>query len=292
MSRWSGFEHIVREHEPLGPHTWFRLGGKAEYFAEPTALHELQRLVETAHAHSIPVHVLGGGSRVLVRDQGVAGLVIQLSAPAFGEITPSGSQITAGGGAKLSHLVSSSVREGLAGLENLVGIPGTVAGALRGNAAYGSASIGQWTSSATVMTRQGQLLTRQRAELRFSYGESSLDELVILSATFALEPADVTELTRRMQKTWIVRRTLQPSHELGMGRIFRDPQGLTAAELIEQVGLRGHRIGKAKIADASANFIEVEAGATSSDVEQLIDLMKNQVASTLGVELTPEIEIW
>ena len=142
------------------------------------------------------------------------------------------------------------------------------------------------------MTRQGQILERERDEIRFSYGESSLDELVILGAAFSLEPADVSELTRRMQKTWIVRRTLQPSNELGMCRVFKDPQGLTAAELIEQVGLRGHRIGKARIADASANFIQVEAGATSDDVEHLIEQMRSQVSATLGVELERELEIW
>ena len=292
MSLWSGFEHIVREQEPLGPHTWLRLGGKAEYFAEPTSRDELQKLVAHCHASNIPVRVIGGGSRILVRDAGVAGLVIQLSAPAFTEISIHDHQITAGGGAKLGHLVSTAVREGLAGLENLVGIPGTVAGALRGNAAYGGSSIGQWTASATVMTRQGQLLDRQRDELRFSYGESSLDELVILHATFGLEASDVGELTRRMQKTWIVRRTLQPSHDLGMCRVFKDPQGLTAAELIEQVGLRGQRIGSARIADASANFVQVESTTSSDDVEKLIDLMKRQVSSSLGVELETEIEIW
>lgn len=95
-----------------------------------------------------------------------------------------------------------------------------------------------------------------------------------------------------MQKTWISARTLQPSHDLGMCRVFKDPQGLTAAELIEQVGLRGQRIGSARIADASANFVQVESTTSSDDVEKLIDLMKRQVSSSLGVQLETEIEIW
>jgi UDP-N-acetylmuramate dehydrogenase len=292
MSVFRGFEHIVREQEPLAPHTWFRLGGAAEFFAEPTNLEELTRLVQHCHRGEIPVRIIGGGSQVLVPDQGVQGLVIQLSAPPFCEITVTGDQISAGGGAKLGHLVSTAVREGLAGLESLVGIPGTVAGALRGNAdSYGS-SIGQWTASATVLTRQGEMRVRQRDELRFSYGESSLDELVILSATFRLEPGDSAELTRRMQKLWIVKRTSQPTGTLGTGRIFKDPQGLTAAELVEQVGLGGHQIGQARVSDASANFIEVTPGATSEQVQQLITLMQSQVATTLGVELECELEIW
>jgi UDP-N-acetylmuramate dehydrogenase len=292
MSLFAGFEHIVRAQEPLAPYTWLRIGGKAEYFAEPTSLAELQRLVQHCHTHNVPVRVIGGGSRVLVRDSGVPGLVLQLSAPAFSKIEVSAPTITAGGGAKLGHLVSTSVREGLAGLESLVGIPGTVAGALRGNAESGGAAIGQWTSAATVLTHKGEMVQRQRAELRFSYGGSSLDELVILGAEFQLEPADVTELTRRMQKAWIVRRTAQPSSNLGMGRIFKDPQGLAAAELIEQVGLRGHKIGAAQISDVSANFIEVEPGVTSDQVEQLIELMRSKVLAALGVELECELEVW
>jgi UDP-N-acetylmuramate dehydrogenase len=292
MTAFRGLEHIVREQQPLAPYNWFRLGGPAEYFAEPTSLKELTQLVRRCADHDVPVRVIGGGSRVLIPDQGVAGLIIQLSAPAFSEIVVSADTITAGGGTKLGHLVSTAVREGLAGLESLVGIPGTVAGALRGNAdSYGS-SIGHWTTSATVLTRQAELRTREQPELRFSYGESSLDELVILSATFKLEPGASDELTRKMQKLWIVKRTHQPTGALGTGRVFKDPQGLMAAELIEQAGLRGQQVGEARVSDASANFIEVTPGATSEQVKELIDLVRTRVASELGVELECELEIW
>jgi UDP-N-acetylmuramate dehydrogenase len=292
MTAFRGFEHVVREQQSLAPYTWFRLGGQAEYFAEPTSSDELQQLVRHCAQHDLPVRLLGGGSRILVPDTGVKGLVIHLGAPAFGEITVQGSSIRAGGGAKLGLLVSTSVREGLGGIESLVGIPGTVAGALRGNASSSGASIGQWTSAATVMTRQGEILVRRRDQLRFSSGESSLDETVLLDATLELEPADVTELTRRMQKAWILKRTSQPSGALGTGRIFKDPQGVDAAELIENAGLRGHQIGSARIADSSANFIEVQAGATSDDVKQLIRLAQERVAGALGVHLECELEIW
>ena len=292
MTAFRGLEHIVREQEPLAPYTWFRLGGAAEYFAEPTNLDELVQLVRSCHTMDLPVRVIGGGSRVLIPDEGVQGLVIQLSAPAFGKIEAHGDRITAGGGARLGHLVATAVRDGLAGLEALVGIPGTVAGALRGNADSHGAAIGHWTVSANVLTRQGELRTREQDELRFSYGESSLDELVILSGTFLLEPGDPAELTRRMQKLWIVKRTTQPTGTLGTGRIFKDPQGLTAAELIEQVGLRGQHVGEARISDASANFIEVTPGATSEQVKQLIEQMRTQVAAVLGVHLEEELEIW
>ena len=192
----------------------------------------------------------------------------------------------------MSHVISTAVREGLAGLESLVGIPGTIAGALRGNADSHGNSIGQWTQTATLMTAEGETVQRERPDLRFSYGESNLDDLVILEAQFAMEPGDSTELTRRMQKLWIIKRAHQPSGELGTGRIFKDPQGVSAAELIEQVGMSGHELGGARLSEASANFIEVAPGARSQDVRELIDLMRNRVASTLGVNLETELEIW
>src|SRR3954469_10082967 len=125
MSIPSGFEHIVRENEPLAPHTWFRLGGPAQYFAEPTSVDELTALVRRCHEAGLPVRMLGGGSNLLVRDEGVTGLVVALGAAALGRIDVAGRKVAAGGGAKLGHVISTAVREGLAGLEMLVGIPGT-----------------------------------------------------------------------------------------------------------------------------------------------------------------------
>src|SRR6185436_12971141 len=194
----SGFEHITREQEPLAPYTWFRLGGKAQFFAEPTSVEELTGIVRQAAKEGLAVRILGGGSNLLVRDEGVSGLVIHLSAAAFGAIQVQGKRIIAGGGAKLGHVVSTAVREGLAGLEQLVGIPGTLGGALHTNAESHSAYIGQWTQSATVMTRKGDIVSRKRDELRFGYRDSSLDELVVLEATLELEKGDAAKLTKHM----------------------------------------------------------------------------------------------
>ena len=162
---WNGLEHIVRQQQLLAPLTWFRLGGAAEFFAEPTSLEELTELVNRCRENSLPLRMLGSGSRVLVPDEGVRGLVIHLSAPAFGEIDVRGSSLVAGGGGKLGHIVATAVREGLAGLESLVGIPGTVAGALRGNADSHGTSIGQWTEQATVMTHQGEVVDPRPLQL-------------------------------------------------------------------------------------------------------------------------------
>lgn len=292
MSTFSGFEHIIREQEPLAPLTWFRLGGNAEYFAEPTRVEELCELLSRCYESELPVRVLGAGSRVLVPDDGIQGLVIHLSAPAFCQIQVAAPEITVGGGAKLSHVVSAAVGAGLAGLENLVGIPGTVAGALRSNARSLGSSIGQWTQAATLINRRGEIMTRQRGEMRFSYGESSLDELVLLDARFTLETADPAELTRRMQKSWIVKRAAQPSTAMGIGRIFKDAQGMPAEEVMEQANLRGASVGKARVADGNANYIVTEPGATSQDVTQLMEQMRDKVSAELGIDLEYELEVW
>jgi UDP-N-acetylmuramate dehydrogenase len=292
MAFLSGFEHIACEGEPLAPYTWFRLGGLAEFFAEPTSIEELQALVEHCHGQDVPVRLLGGGSNLLVRDQGVPGMVIHLAAPAFSQISVDGERLSAGAGTKLGHAISTAVREGLAGLEHLVGIPGTIGGALRGNAGTENHDIGQWTSQARVLTRKGEILEHQRDDLHFAYRYSSLDELVILEAVFALDREDRTELTKRMQTLWIVKKSKQPSSDQNMGRIFRNPAGVRAAELIEQAGLKGTAVGGATISEQHANFIVTGTGAASDDVLQLIELVQLQVRERLGVELETDIEIW
>lgn len=292
MSFVSGFEHCVRQQEPLAAHTWFRLGGPAEYFAEPTSRDELQKIVRRASEEGLAVRILGGGSNVLVGESGVKGLVIHLDASCFGQIDVKGTSIHCGGGAKLGHVVSTSVREGLGGLETLVGIPGTVGGALRGNTGSRSGDIGQWTASATVMTSAGELVTRKREELVFSYRESSLDELVILEAEFQLERDDSTELTKRMQKQWIVKKAALPLGHQSTGCIFKNPRGMNAGALIEQAGLKGARVGGAEISDRHFNYIVTDEKATSADVVQLIEHIRTRVQERLGIELENEIQIW
>lgn len=292
MASLSGFESILRPGEPLAPHTWFHLGGPAEFFAEPGSPEELSKLVVRCRAENIPVRLLGGGSNILVRDAGVPGVVLHLSSPAFSEVQVDGQTLTAGGGAKLGHVISTAVREGLAGLETLVGIPGTLGGALHGNAGGHGGDIGQWTSQATVMTRTGEIVTRNREELVFAYRQSSLDELVILSAQIRLESDDPEDLTKRMQKQWIVKKSSQPLSHQSAGCIFKNPRGMSAGMLIDQAGLKGTRVGQAEVSDRHGNFIVANQQATSDDVLKLIDLVRERVAERLGIELEREIEIW
>jgi UDP-N-acetylmuramate dehydrogenase len=292
MVSFTGFEKIVRRGEPLAMHTWFQLGGSAEYFAEPRNVDELIALVRRCRQEGVAARVLGNGSNLLVRDEGVPGLVLQLSAPPFSTIEVEGPTITAGGGAKLGHVVTTAVHQGLAGLEVLVAIPGTLGGALHGNAGTHGGDIGQWTRQATVLTAQGEIHERQREDLVFGYRQSSLDELVILEAKLQLEEDDPKELARRLQKQWILRKASQPMGHQCAGCVFKNPRGMTAGELIERAGLKGTRIGGAVVSDRHANFVIAEPECTSSDVLRLIDLIHGQVAQRLGVELELELEIW
>jgi UDP-N-acetylmuramate dehydrogenase len=292
MGLTTGFEKIVRQSEPLAMHTWFQLGGPAEFFAEPETIGELTALVRRCYEEGIDVRLLGQGSNILARDEGVPGLVIHLSAPAFCEIRVEGRSIAAGGGALLGRVVTTTVHRGLAGLETLIGIPGTVGGALHGNAGTHGGNIGQWTFQATVLTAAGDVAERSGDDLAFGYRQSSLDELAILEARCELDEDDPRQLAQRMQKHWIVKKASQPMGHQSAGCVFRNPRGVGAGKLIDDAGLKGTRIGGAVVSDRHANFIIAEPECTSQDVLRLIDLVRGQVRDRLGVELELELEIW
>jgi UDP-N-acetylmuramate dehydrogenase len=273
-------------------HTWFQLGGPAEYFSEPENPEQLIALLKRSHEEDVEVRVLGQGSNVLIRDEGVPGLILRLTSMEFGKITIDGRRVTVGGGANLGRLVTTAVHRGLAGIEMLVGIPGTVGGALHGNTGAHGGDIGEWAAAATVITAAGETIERSHDDMVFGYRESSLDEPVILEATLVLEEDDPRELAKRMQKQWIIKRANQPMGHQCAGCIFKNPRGASAGELIEKSGLKGTRIGGAVVSERHANFIVAEPDCTSQDVERLIDLIRSQVDDRMGVNLELEVEIW
>lgn len=291
MAAMSGID-CVREQVPLAERTWFKVGGPAQFFAEPSSVDELQAVIERCRDEGLQVRLLGGGSKVLVRDEGISGMVISLSNPAFAKIATAGERVTVGGGAMLANAITVTVGTGLAGLEPLVGIPGTVGGALHGNSGSHGGDIGQWATRATVMTRSGEIIERGRSDLVFAYRESSLDELVILSAEFELEKEDPVVVTKRMQKQWIVKKANLPMAHENTGCIFKNPRGMSAGMLIDQCGLKGEQVGGAEVSQRHANFFVARPGATAKDVLQLIDVVRKRVAERMGVELETEIEIW
>jgi UDP-N-acetylmuramate dehydrogenase len=288
----TGFEKFVRQSEPLAMHTWFQLGGPAEYFAEPETVDDLIALVRRYHEEKVPARLLGQGSNILVRDEGAPGLVIRLAAAAFCEIRVEGRSIVAGGGALLGRVVTTAVHGGLAGLETLIGIPGTVGGALHGNAGTRGGNIGQWTLQATVVTASGEVCQRGNDELIFGYRESSLDDLAILEVRCELEEDDPRQLAQRMQRHWIAKKASQPMGHQCAGCVFKNPRGASAGELIDRAGLKGTRFGGAVVSDRHANFIIAEPECTSQDVLRLIELVRSQVHERMGIELKLELEIW
>ncbi len=291
MATLSGI-NCVRENVPLAERAWLKVGGAAQFFAEPNSIDELQAVITRCHNEGLNARLLGGGSNVLVRDEGVKGIIISLVADVFTKIQITGRRATVGGGANLANAITVTVGVGLAGLEPLVGIPGTVGGALHGNAGSHGGDIGQWVCAATVISRSGEILQRDRGDLVFAYRQSSLDELVILSAEFELEEEDPVEVTKRLQKQWIVKKANLPMAHENTGCIFKNPRGMSAGMLIDQCGLKGESVGGVEVSQRHANFFVAKAGATAKDVLQLIDVVRNRVAERMGVELETEIEIW
>lgn len=288
----SEFQSIVQTSYPLAPRTWLELGGVAEYYAEPRTVDELAALVKHCSAEGIATRLLGGGSNLLVREEGVAGMVISMSDEAFAATAVDQAKLKAGGGTPLAQVINEAVRNGLAGLEPLVGIPGTVGGALHGNSGSRGGDVGQWAASATVLTRSGEIIERTRDELVFAYRESSLDELAILDVTFALEQEDADQLTKRMQKQWIVKKAGQPMSHQRTACLFKNPRGMSASMLIEQAGLADAKVEGAGLSNRHSNFVVVSDNATSSHVRKLIDKIRSRVAERLGVELETQLEIW
>ena len=190
------------------------------------------------------------------------------------------------------HLLIDAARHGLAGLESLVGIPGTVGGALRGNAGDRSGEIGQSVRSVEVLDDRGQLQVREREDLHFTYHASNLDDPVLVGAEFELDSDQTDAIVKRLRKAWIHRKANQPLSFQAAAQIFKDPRGLSAATLITQAGLAGSRVGGAEISERDANSIVTQPGTSSRDVLRLIDLMRSRVRERSGIELELEIAIW
>lgn len=249
-------------------------------------------MLKTCHESQIPVRILGGGSNLLVRDEGVPGAVIRLSEPAFCQVQIEGTVCRAGAGALLSHVLSETVRAGLAGFENLAGIPGTIGGAIVGNAGGRHGDIGDLVTSVTSLDYQGTPVQKSGDELMFEYRESGLRDLILLEAEFQLQQQSAEEITERLRKIWITKKAVQPLASQSVGCIFKNPRGSSAGELIEKAGLKGTRVGGAEVSDRHANFLVTLPGATSDDVLRLINLVQSKVAAQFGIHLEPEVQIW
>ena len=286
------FPTITKRNEPLAPHTRLKIGGPAEFLVEPADVDELRTVLDACAAAKVPVRMLGGGFNLLVRDDPVPGAVVRLTSAAFTMIEWDGKKVVAGGGAQLFDLIAFSVRQGLAGLETLVGIRGTVGGSVRCNVGDKLGEIAQAVRSVTVLTEAGKGQVRGREELAFSEHGSDLDEPVILAVEFALDRDDPGAILRRMRKAWVTRKTTEPHSFQHAARLFHNPQGKSAAALIDRAGLAKARVGGAELSERNANYVVAHPGTTAADILQLVDHVRAKVKERTGVALDRELHVW
>jgi UDP-N-acetylmuramate dehydrogenase len=284
----------LKENEPMRRHTTFRIGGPADLFYEAKIERELVRVIGVIRGIEIPYFILGGGSNILVGDRGIRGIVIKVQSPPSEsegkfQVSNNGTKIYAPAGVLLSALVNYAVSHSLSGLEFLVGIPGTLGGAIRGNAGTKDEWIGQVVETAEVLDEQGKIKTILRADCDFGYRKSRFQKKkeIILKAALLVKPASKL-LVRKKVKEYLEKRQNQPT-EPSAGSIFKNPKGDFAGRLIEAAGLKSYQIGGAQISEKHANFIINTGGAKASDVLVLIDLAKRKVKEKFGVELKEEI---
>ncbi|HTY44899.1 MAG TPA: UDP-N-acetylmuramate dehydrogenase [Patescibacteria group bacterium] len=284
----------VKEREPLKRHTTFRIGGPAKIFAEPQDEADLKMLLRLAKRGKITCLLLGAGSNILASDRGVNAAVIRLSSAAFTKISVSGSRMRVGAGCALRRAIALSHKYGLAGLECLAGIPGTVGAALVGNAGQGKAGgwIGDTVESVRVMDRAGRIRTLPRQRLRFGYRCSGLDGYIVLEACLRLHKGSPQKIRQKIRQALVMRKATLGISLPNAGCVFKNPASEPAGKLIELCGLKGRRSGGACVCSRHANFIVNTGGARSRDVRRLMDVIKKKVKEKFNVSLRPEIKIW
>jgi UDP-N-acetylmuramate dehydrogenase len=292
MNLFSGLEEIVETNHPLAEHTWYGLGGPADYFIRPKTVEQLQKIARRCSENHVPIYVLGFGSNLLISDDGVRAAVIKLEADQFAQTQFEGEELTAWAGAELSRLVLSCVQKGLSGIEALTGIPGSVGGAIRMNAGGNFGDIGAAVESVTLIDSHGNVFEKKKPELIFDYRSTNIAAKFILNAKLKLASADPEQIMRTVKEIWIHKKNSQPLNTRNCGCIFKNPRGLSAGALIDRAGLKGLQIGGATVSDKHANFIIAEKGCKSRDVMRLIEAVRDRVKEQFDTELEPEIEVW
>jgi len=286
------FADILRMQEPLAPYTHLRIGGPAEYFVQPRTRDELARLVKACADEQLHLRVMGGGTNLLIRDEGVPGVVLRLNAPDFTEVQVVDRHLWAGCAVPISRLISVAAEHQLAGFETLVGIHGTAGGALQCNAGDRSGEIGQCVRRVEVVDATGTIQTRDRSEMHFSEHKSDIIDPVILRVEFELEPDSTDAIVKRMRKSWIHRKAMEPYSYQAAVRAFKNPRNQQAAQLIEQAGLAKTKVGGAEISDRNANYIIANPGTTSRDILRLLELTISRVQEQTGITLERELRVW
>lgn len=292
MNIFDGFEQIIRRDHVLAPHTWYRLGGPADYFVQPRTVKELKEVVRRCNENHVRIYVMGLGSNLLVSDEGVRGAVIKLNGDEFGRTEFEGQDVTVWAGAQLSKLVLDCVEKGLSGIEPLTAIPGSVGGAVRMNSGGKFGDIGSAVESVTLMDLHGHVFEKRKPELIFDYRSVNIRARFVLSARLTLTQADPEHIMRTVKESWIYKKNSQPLSTRSCGCVFKNPPGAAAGALIDRAGLKGLQVGGAVVSSKHANFIIAQDGCTSRDIVQLIEQVQKRVREQFDVALEPELEIW
>ena len=276
--------------EPLGPFTWFRVGGAADVLfipADPDDLADFLKALDPA----VPVTVLGVGSNVIVRDGGVEGVVIRLAGRLFAGITTEGDTITAGAGALDAMVAKASARAGLAGLEFYAGIPGTIGGALTMNAGCYGAETKDILVSARGLTRAGDWVDYALADFGYTYRHSQAPaDIIWIEAVYRGTPDSPEAVAARIAEISARRETTQPIREKTGGSTFKNPPGHSSWQLVDEAGWRGKPFGGAKFSELHSNFMINFNDATAADIEGLGNAVREDVQSKLNVNLEWEIK--
>lgn len=298
----------LMQDEPMKKHTTFRIGGPADYYAEPD-VSQISKLIEIAKACDMPVAVIGNGSNLLVGDKGIRGLVIGIGKGLSAiEVTEAVAQqstaqdltaqgngciITAGAGAILAAVAAKAAEASLSGLEFASGIPGSVGGAVVMNAGAYGGEIKDVLIDATVLTAEGELKTVTRDELDLSYRHSIVPEkgYIVLSARFMLTPKPQDEIKAYMAELRAKRVEKQPLEYPSAGSTFKRPEGYFAGKLIMDAGLRGYSVGDAQVSQKHCGFVVNKGEATAADVLTLIKDVQETVLKQFGVKLEPEVKM-
>jgi len=278
--------------EPLRAHTSLGVGGPADMIRLRDHW-RLAELMDYLRQRDVRWRLLGGGTNLLVVDEGIEDVVIQLVRQPEG-LKFEGSRVEVSTAANLGATVTESAKRNLGGMEGLIGVPGTVGGALHMNAgAYGT-QIGDVVRAVTIFRgASGKLEVLRTEEVRFEYrGSSFAPDDILLSVTLELPEKPYAEILERIKQCNQKRRTSQPVNEKSAGCIFKNPPGLSTGKMIDELGLKGTQVGGAVISERHANFIVNRHGATAGDIFKLMDMIRERVHRAYGVALEEEVIVW
>jgi len=281
----------IRRDESLAKHTTLRVGGPADLYVEPASEADLAAVVKFCHERSLPFFVIGRGSNLLVRDGGVRGVVICLVHESFSRIEVAGERLHCGAGAKLKNVAVEAKRNGLSGVEFLEGIPGSVGGALRMNAGAMGGATFDAVESVRLIDFAGHVRELAPKEMLVEYRScAALKTNIALGVVFKCRPAPRGEIEQRMKAFNEKRWESQPAAP-SAGCTFKNPPAIPAGKLIDELGLKGTRVGGAVVSAEHGNFIVNDGQATARDVLELITILKARVKEARGIDLQTEVEI-